>query len=137
MVNEIYPGDFKSLSLISDFVTSQAQIMGFSSKETYAIQMAVDEACSNIIDHAYGAEDLGYIEVQIELLKSSIKITITDDGKPFDPEAVPIPDLKSPLEHRKERGLGVFFMRKLMDKVDYDFSKQNQNKLVMIKRKHA
>ncbi|MCJ7694581.1 MAG: ATP-binding protein, partial [Anaerolineaceae bacterium] len=109
--------------------------MGFSSKETYAIQMAVDEACSNIIDHAYGAEDLGYIEVQIDKLKTSIKITITDDGKPFDPAAVPIPDLNSPLELRKERGLGVFFMRKLMDKVDYDFSNRNQNKLVMIKKK--
>ena len=135
MITEIYPGEFKSLAAISDFVVEQASRANFTPKDIYAIQTAVDEACSNIIDHAYGGENLGYIEINIDQLESGIKITIVDDGKPFDPEEVPFPDLSCPLEDRKERGLGVYFIRKLMDEVCYDFLDHNRNMLVMIKRR--
>lgn len=133
-VTETYPGEFSSLASISDFVVEQAEKIGFNPKQIYAIQTAVDEACSNIIDHAYGGENLGYIEISVDRLENGMRIVIVDDGKPFDPDEVPIPDMISPLEERRERGLGVFFMRKLMDEVCYDFSNPNHNVLVMIKR---
>jgi serine/threonine-protein kinase RsbW len=135
MVNQIFPGEYKSLSEISEFVVNQANYLGFSSKDIYSIQIAVDEACSNIIDHAYGKEDLGYIELQVEDIENGMKITIRDDGDPFDPEEIPDPVIDSPLEERRERGLGLYIMRKLMDEVTYDFSSPNQNKLIMVKRK--
>lgn len=135
MVNQIFPGEYKSLAEISDFVINRANKSGFSANDIYSIQIAVDEACSNIIDHAYGKENLGYIEIQVEGIENGLKITIRDDGDPFDPEEIPDPVLDSPLEERRERGLGLFIMRKLMDEVTYDFSSPNQNKLVMIKRK--
>jgi len=135
MVNQIFPGEYKSLSEISDFVVIRANILGFSSNDIYSIQIAVDEACSNIIDHAYGKEDLGYIEIQVEDIENGLKITILDDGDPFDPDDIPDPVIDSSLEERRERGLGLFIMRKLMDEVNYDFSSPNQNKLVMVKRK--
>ena len=124
---------FRSLTAISEFVSAQAITLGFSAHDLYAIQTAVDEACANIIDHAYGEENLGYIEIHLEDLDNGIKIIIKDDGNPFDPKKVPEPEIKLPLEQRRERGLGVFIIKKLMDSVHYDFSNPHQNVLTLIK----
>ncbi len=135
MVTKIYSGENKNLAAISSFIVDQAGRAGLSPRNIYAIQTAVDEACSNIIDHAYGGEDLGFIKVSVDILDSAIKITITDDGLPFNPDKVPEPDLQNTLENRKERGLGIYFMRKLMDEVSFDFSNKHYNTLVMIKKR--
>jgi len=135
MVTKIYSGENKNLAAISSFIVDQAGRAGFSSRNIYAIQTAVDEACSNIIDHAYGGEGLGFIKVNVDILDSAIKITITDDGLPFNPDEVPEPDLQNAFENRKERGLGIYFMRKLMDEVSFDFSNKHHNTLVMIKKR--
>lgn len=134
-ITKIFDASFENLEKISDFVVNQSRLANFNSNEIYAIQTAVDEACSNIIDHAYGGEKLGYIKISIEQLENGIGISIFDDGKPFNPNEIPIPDVISPLQDRKERGLGVFFMRKLMDEVQYDFSNPDYNRLVMKKFK--
>jgi serine/threonine-protein kinase RsbW len=130
-----FPGNFKSLAPISDFIVNQAQDAGFSPSEVYAIQTAVDEACSNIIDHAYGGEDIGDIEIRVKEIQNGIEIILHDEGEPFDPADVPEPDITSPLEIRKERGLGIFFMRKLMDEVIFDFSVKRGNTLTLVKFK--
>ena len=135
MAKKTFPGNFKSLELISKFIVTQAQQAGFEPKDVYAIQTAVDEACSNIIDHAYGGEDLGNIVIKVKETDSAIHIILKDKGKEFAPDDVPKPDIESPLEIRKERGLGIFFMRKLMDQVIFEFSKEKGNKLTLIKIK--
>ena len=130
-----FPGNFKSLAPISEFIVGHAESAGFSPEAVYAIQTAVDEACSNIIDHAYGGENLGEIEITVKDQRNQIQIILKDDGEPFDPNNVPEPDITSPLEIRKERGLGIFFMRKLMDEVVFDFSQPKGNTLILIKNK--
>lgn len=135
MVTKIFPGNFRSLAPISDFIVNQAGAAGFSPDEVYAIQTAVDEACANIIDHAYGGENIGDIEINVKKIKKGLQIVLRDEGEPFNPADVPEPDIASPLEIRKERGLGIFFMRKLMDEVIFDFSKPHGNTLTLIKYK--
>ena len=135
MITRNFPGNFKSLAPISDFIVAQAESAGFSPNDVYAIQTAVDEACANIIDHAYGGEDVGDIEISVKVLNNGIQIILRDKGEPFDPNQVPEPDISSPLEIRKERGLGVFFMRKLMDDVKFCFSAHRGNTLTLIKYK--
>jgi serine/threonine-protein kinase RsbW len=135
MKTKTYPANYKSLATISQFIIEQAEDAGFSPKDVYAIQIAVDEACSNIIDHAYGGENLGEITIKFNNLKNKIQIILIDKGKPFILEDVPEPDLTSPLETRKERGLGVFFMRNFMDSVLFEFSKPEGNILTMEKNK--
>ena len=134
-VKNTFPGNFKSLEAISQFTVKHAEEAGFSPNDIYAIQTAVDEACSNIIDHAYGGEDIGHIQIKIKENDENLQIIIKDQGKPFDPEDVHEPDIKSPLEIRKERGLGIYFMQKLMDKVSFEFSEKKGNKLTLIKYK--
>lgn len=135
MTTKTFLGNFESLESISNFVVEQSKDAGFSSKEIYAIQTAVDEACSNIIDHAYGGENLGEIKISVRNTSKGLKIILYDYGKPFEPDAVPKPDLLSPLDARKERGLGVFFIRQLMDRVIFEFSPGKGNKLTLEKYK--
>jgi len=135
MPKRIFPGNFGSLEGISEFIVKKAQKAGFSPNDVYAIQTAVDEACSNIIDHAYGGENKGEIFIKVTETKENLKIVLRDQGEPFDPENVPEPDLTSALEHRKERGLGIFFMQKLMDEVIFEFSEKRGNKLTLVKNK--
>ena len=61
----IFPGNYSSLTKIGDFVTQAAKSLGFESFDLYKIETAVDEACSNIIEHAYGQEGKGNIEVSV------------------------------------------------------------------------
>ena len=135
MKSKIFPANYKSLAIISDFVVNLAEEAGFSPSDVYAIQTAVDEACSNIIDHAYGGEDLGNIKIKIKDTEDKIQIILIDQGEPFVPEDIPEPDITSPLEIRKERGLGIFFMRNLMDEVTFDFSQTKGNTLTLVKYK--
>lgn len=135
MVTKSFPANFKSLALISDFIVELAENAGFSPIDVYAIQTAVDEACANIIDHAYGQEDIGDIKIEVSQITNGMRIVLHDEGEPFDPMDVPDPDITSPLEIRRERGLGIFFMRKLMDKVIFEFSSKKGNTLTLVKYK--
>jgi len=135
MPTKTFPGNYQNLSKISEFVINLAEQAGFSPSEVYAIQTAVDEASANIIDHAYGGENKGEINIEAETIKNGIRVTLYDNGRPFDPDEIPEPDITSPLEVRKERGLGIYFMRQLMDKVEFNFSKSNGNKLTLVKYK--
>lgn len=135
MPSKTFPGNYKSLEAISEFTIQQAKQADFTPKEVYAIQTAVDEACANIIDHAYGGENIGNIKIKISEIENGLQIVLQDEGEPFDPTDVPEPDITSPLEIRKERGLGIFFMRQLMDKVLFTFSKKEGNTLTLIKYK--
>ncbi len=135
MASKTFTGNYQSLEPVSKFIIHQAKKAGFSENEIYAIQTAVDEACSNIIDHAYGGEDQGDIKITTHIIEEGLQIVIKDEGEPFEPDDVPEPDISSPLEIRKERGLGIFFMRKLMDEVNFEFSQSKGNTLTLIKYK--
>ena len=135
MTTKTFPGNFVSLAPISSFIIDQAESAGFSPNDIYAIQTAVDEACANIIDHAYGGENIGDIEIIVDRVRNGMKITLIDTGRPFNPNEIPEPGISSPLEIRKERGLGVFFIRKLMDNVKFEFSSYRGNVLTLVKYK--
>jgi anti-sigma regulatory factor (Ser/Thr protein kinase) len=97
--------------------------------------LALDEACTNIIEHGYGGEGKGDIECSVESTGEGIKITLKDKGKPFAPDQIPEPNLKVDLEDLKSRGLGLYLMKNLMDEIDYHFENGAGNTLIMLKRK--
>jgi len=90
----------------------------------------VDEACTNIIKYAYSGK-AGIITIVCERQNDELVITIRDYGKSFDPLSVPQPDLAADLDHRKVGGLGIYFMKKLMDDVSYSFDARKGNSLIM------
>ena len=113
MPTKQFPGRYDSLAPISDFVAEAAAEAGFDSQGIYAVRLAVDEACSNIIEHGYGGEGRGDIRCTCDVLKDGIKITLQDWGRVFDPNAVPDPNFDVPLEELEPRGAGLFLIRKM------------------------
>ena len=130
-----FPARFDSLAAIGEFVTRAAKAAGLDARAVYAVQLAVDEACTNIIEHAYGGEGRGDIECTCITSNNGLTVILRDYGCPFDPTSVPEPDLCASLEDRKVRGLGLYCIRQLMDKVRFEFTLDSGNVLTMVKRK--
>ena len=131
-----FDAKFEYLDEIRDFVGGIANSGGFNNKDIYNIQLATDEAASNIIEHSYEGVSDGILEISCWIKKNTITIILVDHGKSFDPSHVPMPDLKADLSERQIGGLGIFLMRKLMDEVHYETDpKKNTNTLTLIKRK--
>lgn len=122
-----------NLSLIRDFTKSAAEESGFSNEAIGKIILAVDEACTNIIKHAYKFSPEGSISISIKFNGSKFSISIIDSGINFNPKVVPDPDLKKYHIQRKVGGLGMFLMKKLMDEVEYNHLSGNRNQVVLIK----
>ncbi len=132
-----FPGRFDSLVKISKFVVRAAKSAGLGPAAVYAVEMAVDEACTNIIEHAYGGEGFGDIECTCQVDTYGLTVALRDYGHPFDPSRVPEPDINASLEERREGGLGLFLIRKLMDEVHFEFAPDSGNVLTLIKRKET
>jgi len=130
-----YPAQFQYLDEIRDFVAEVAKQGGFNEKEIYSIQLAADEAASNVIEHAYEGVTDGTLEVSCEMKNGLLTIVLHDHGKSFDPTTVRPPDLKADLSERQIGGLGIYLMRKLMDEVHYESVANGGNTLTLIKRR--
>ena len=131
-----FAAKFEYLDEIREFVGDIARKGGFDEKAVYNIQLATDEAASNIIEHAYEGVKNGVLELSCGMRGDTLTIVLVDHGETFDPSEIPMPDLKADLSDRKIGGLGIFLMRKLMDEVRYEsHPEKNSNILTMIKRK--
>jgi serine/threonine-protein kinase RsbW len=129
-----FPGRYESLARIGEFVRKLAHEAGFEKFAVYSIEMAVDEACSNIIEHAYAGEGKGDIHCTCSINEHALIIELSDQGKSFDPSSVPPPNLSDNLEEREAHGLGMYFIRQWMDEVRF-ISKGSENVLTMVKRR--
>ena len=125
-----------NLETICDFVAHCAHAAGLNDEEVYSVQLAVDEASTNIIEHGYGEECPSRIDITCDKVDDGIKVVIYDDAAPFDPSSIPDPEINVSLEEVRPRGLGIYLMRKMMDEVNYETSPNTGNTLTMIKR-HA
>jgi len=117
---------------IIDFVVSWLQRNGLSSY-VFVFETAVDEASTNVVKYAY-QEKGGFLRISCELRGTDIIVTIRDRGNKVDPNAVPLPEVDSSLEDRKVGGLGIYMMKKMLDRVEYSFSEREGNRLELIKR---
>jgi serine/threonine-protein kinase RsbW len=123
------------LAAIGAFVTAAAEAAGLDDRAAYAVQMAVDEACSNIIEHGYVDDSAGEIACTYEISSEGLTVTLCDQGECFDPTRVSEPDLDAKLEDRTRGGLGIYFVRKLVDSVAYEYVPGCGNVLTLTKHK--
>ena len=113
------PAGIEHLERLIEFVSSCAKEKGFTSKRIQEIELATEEALVNIFNHAY-PEGAGEVEVRCRLNDHTrFMIEILDTGIAFDVLSVPKPDLSATVSDRKIGGLGVFFIQKLVDEVQY------------------
>lgn len=97
---------------------------------TYDVQLAVNEAVANVIEHAYAGRLDGVVEVLFHLHPDRLVVDVVDWGKSFDFTATPEPNLSQP----QEGGYGIFLMQRLMDEVIYRADPDQGNRLRMVKR---
>jgi serine/threonine-protein kinase RsbW len=107
-----------------------ANRMKFTHEDIEDIKIAVSEACTNAVQYAYG-DSPGDIEIVFSIFEDKLEIKISDSGKGFDIEA----DVKTKEDDPEKigLGLGIVFMRSLMDHVDYDTS-MNGTTVTLVKK---
>lgn len=125
----------QNLSNIRDFVSRYAVKHGFTKDKVADIQLAVDEAYTNIIKHAYNNDTSKEVVINLEFNNEKMIVTLTDRGKGFDIEKYRKPNLKKQIEMKKRGGMGVYLIRKLMDDVSYQVKNQ-KNILRMCKNRN-
>jgi serine/threonine-protein kinase RsbW len=125
--------DLVGLANLAEWVERFGAEQQLSASVVNALNVVLDEAISNAINHGYDAGVRGEIAVRLRRAGSSVAVEVEDDGRPFDPLQAPPPDLSLPLDERPIGGLGVHLIKNLMDEVSYA-RRDGRNILKMAKR---
>lgn len=108
-----------NLVAVRDFVERYAREAGFPESTVGEFKLAVDEACTNVIEHAYCGDASCSIELSITITPQYFTVVIRDEGEAFEPASYQAPSLVDLVHQRRDGGFGVHLMRKLMDRVEY------------------
>lgn len=128
------PSQTDNLEIIRYFVGKVAEKVGFKEDDVGKIELAVDEACTNVMKHAYTDKTTDKsLDVAVQIDYQKLTLIVTDHGKGFDPEKVRLPNIKEYLAELRVGGLGIYLMRTLMDEVDYDIRPGVRNQVKMVK----
>ncbi len=127
----IFRGNSESLKNVRGLVGKVCDEVGCEKKVAGAIELAIEEACSNIIRHAYMFKG-GDIELHINLLRGRIVFVLIDNGRSFDYNDSETPNLERYIRTGRQGGLGLYLIRKVMDEVSYD-NVNGENQLRMVR----
>ena len=136
LVSLRFPSETALLSLVKDLAAAVAHVAGFDEAGAERISVAVDEAASNVIEHAYGGEPGRPVEIRLALTTADLVVELFDSGKTVDPRAMPRVDLTLYASERRTGGLGVHLMERIMDSVTFSRSAR-RNVCRMVKRRPA
>ena len=112
------PAHVDYLGDLREFIIQTSKVYNLSLKLTNAFKLCIDEAATNIIQHAYRGKE-GQITIRAIPKKNYFTIIIIDQGRFFDPRNFADPDLHHYIAVGKKGGLGIFIIKKLMDEIDY------------------
>ena len=127
------PGQTDNLELIRIFVSAVAERVGFAADDVGKIELAVDEACANVIKHAYIKGTKEPIDVVIEVDYKKLTIIITDHGKGFDVKKISKKNVKDYIAELRVGGLGIYLMKALMDEVEFNSQPGVKTQVKMVK----
>ena len=114
----VLPNERGSSRLVTDDLLEQLGLFGWSPEEIFAVHLAAEEALVNAAVHGNKLDPLKRVHVECEVSSDLIRLTVTDEGPGFDPEAVPDCTLAERLECAS--GRGVMLMRSFMNRVEYN-----------------
>jgi serine/threonine-protein kinase RsbW len=114
--------EVESLQAFRDFIAESCAQHNIPHDTVLELKLAVDEACTNIIQHGYKGMDPGSIILSFRIDGERILVQITDFGHVFEPAEAPTPDLEAPAEDRELGGMGLYLIYQTMDNIDYHAS---------------
>ncbi len=125
--------DIQQIPRLSAFIDSIAEKAGLDSSLSMSLNLAMEEAVTNVMLYAYPKGTEGDIDVEAYISPDMLEFTISDSGMEFDPTAAPEADTSLGVEDRKIGGLGIHLVRKIMDSVTYN-RENGKNHLSMTKK---
>jgi len=128
------PSETAYLGLVRELTKRMAEVAGFAEPVAERLALAVDEATTNVIEHAYKGASDREIELRFEDRGPDFRVEIVDTGQMVDPRAVPRVDLDRFVSERRTGGLGVHLMEKIMDSVTFRRSAR-RNVCALVKHK--
>lgn len=129
------PGDPRYLALVRLVVTTLARSAGFAEEDIDKIEISVDEACTNVLDHAYrDAEPKPPIDVEIRSSAGDFIVDVIDCGRPFDFSSYVPPKLPDHWLSGQARGVGLYLIKKCMDDAQYESLPEQRNRLRLVKK---
>ncbi len=130
----VVPSDTAFLSLVREVTKRMAEAAGFEAATADGMALAVDEATTNVLEHAYRGATDRTVELRIEDRGETFCVDVVDNGATVDPKTVPHVDLSRYVTERRKGGLGVHLMGRIMDSVTFRRSAR-RNVCCLVKRK--
>ncbi len=125
------PSSTANLAMIREFITYVGAQAGLEATRIGKLELAVDEACANVMEHAYGQDISQEVVIRATFDHETLRIDVEDTGQGFDPSTVPQEELDEMVAKRRTGGLGMRIMKTLMDKVWYEIEPGRKNELHM------
>lgn len=129
----ILHNDIQQIPQLAPFVEAVAELAHLDVALTMSLNLALEEAVSNVIMYAYPNGSDGLVDVEAIVRKDELEFIVSDSGVPFDPTAAPEADVTLDVNERPIGGLGIFLVRNIMDQVAYTRS-EGKNFLSMKKK---
>lgn len=130
----LIPSQTSFLSLVRDLTKRMAEVAGFDQGAPDRIALAVDEATTNAIEHAYHGAPDREVEIRFDEAGAELTVEVVDGGEGIDPREMPRVDLERYASERRRGGLGVHLMERIMDSVTFRRSAR-RNVCCLVKRK--
>ena len=130
--SRIFDADVKELDNLFEYSASLLRLLEFSNRDIIMINTALEEIFVNVSKYAYNGK--GTVEITLSKFKDHVSFVFKDRGKPFNPLAKADPNITASSEEREIGGLGIFMVKKIMDKVEYEYI-NGQNVLTLVKYK--
>jgi sigma-B regulation protein RsbU (phosphoserine phosphatase) len=125
--------DIQQIHQLETFMEAIAEDMNLDPALALNLNLALEEAVTNVISYAYPKGTDGLVEIDAVLQGKSLEFIIADSGTPFDPTARPDADITLSVEERPIGGLGIYLVRQIMDEIHYS-RVDGKNRLSLIKK---
>ena len=121
----ILKNDLAEIQRLTDILCKLCEENNIGNRVLCDVSLALEEIFANIVHYAYEDNEEHLVKIHINIRDSLLSLEIKDDGKPFNPLAIPVANTKAPFEERKIGGLGIHLVRNLIDELEYKQNKGN------------
>ena len=127
------PNDISTIPQLSEFIEGIGEELCLDMSVLMSLNLALEEAVVNVMDYAYPPDVQGDVTIEAIANENQLEFIISDSGIPFDPTKKEAVDTTLSAEESNKGGLGIHYVRKLLDSIKYH-NKTHKNKLSLSKK---
>ena len=115
----IIPSQTRYLNLVTGLAKRASAVAGMDDATSAKVSIAVDEAVTNVIVHAYSGEADHLVDIELRFLPQSLEVHIYHTGRPLRENEIVLPDPREYVKHPRKGGLGLLLMSRFMDEIRF------------------